>query len=86
MLGHDVPFLYCRKPGSDIPCRKIYDCWWQVFDIKSFMENNYSEETRKKVSSPPQEKMASLLDIIKEAQKNLRQDKTSNNNPRDEKE
>ncbi|MBN2050519.1 MAG: hypothetical protein JW760_08760 [Spirochaetales bacterium] len=27
MLGHQVPFSYCRKPGSEVSCSRIAGCW-----------------------------------------------------------
>ncbi|MFW5774683.1 MAG: hypothetical protein ACOCW2_00215 [Chitinivibrionales bacterium] len=67
-LGHQIAFSYCRKPGSDVPCRRIFDCWWERFDITAFMQTHYDEETLRKVTAPAQPKMASLAQIIKEAQ------------------
>ena len=69
MLGHELHFSYCRKPGSEIPCRKIFDCWWQAFDIKAFMEANYSRETLDQLLSPPKDRATSLLELIQQAQK-----------------
>jgi hypothetical protein len=69
MLGHDVPFSYCRQPGQEIPCRKIFDCWWEKFDIQTFIAENYSEEIREEITAPPKPKMLSLLELIEEARK-----------------
>ena len=33
LLGHEIHFGYCRAPGSELPCRKIFDCWFRIFDI-----------------------------------------------------
>ena len=67
MLGHDVPFSYCRQPGQEIPCRKIFDCWWETIDIQAFIANYYSEEVQKAIVQPPTPKMLSLLEIIEQA-------------------
>jgi hypothetical protein len=69
MLGHEVPFSYCRQPGQEVPCRKIFDCWWETFDIKKFIEENYSRETRAAILQPPKPKVLSLLEIIEQAGK-----------------
>jgi hypothetical protein len=69
MLGHEVTFSYCRHPGQDIPCRKIFDCWWETFDIRTFVTDNYTEEIRNTMIQPPKPKMLSLLEIIEEAQR-----------------
>lgn len=72
MLGHEVAFSYCRTPGSDVPCRKIYDCWWETFDVATFMKNHYDEETLGKITAPPPPKTATLLDLIEQAKRRCR--------------
>lgn len=67
MLGHPVQFSYCREPGQDTPCRKIFDCWWETFDIQSFMDTNYDEEIIAKITEPPKPKMSSLAELIQQA-------------------
>ena len=67
MLGHDVPFSYCRQPGKEIPCRKIFDCWWETLDIKAFIENHYSTAIQTAISAPPKPKVLSLLELIEQA-------------------
>lgn len=80
ILGHPINFSYCRKPGKKIPCRKIFDCWWETFDIKVFMEDNYDAETLLQIVSPHQEKMVSLFEIMKRAQERLSHKKNGNTN------
>jgi hypothetical protein len=70
MLGHDVPFTYCRQPGQEIPCRKIFDCWWETIDIRAFIAENYSPEVRNALNQPPTPKALSLLESIEQARKN----------------
>ena len=72
LLGHDVAFSYCRVPGQDTPCRKIFDCWWDSFDVGQFMESHYDAETLKRVLAPPKSKTASLVDLIERARKRAR--------------
>jgi len=67
MLGHEVSFLYCRAPGSRTPCRKIFDCWWEIFDIDSFMKSHFSKADIQKIVEPPPPKNVSLLDLIEQA-------------------
>ncbi|MBN1130168.1 MAG: hypothetical protein JXA71_14345 [Chitinispirillaceae bacterium] len=67
MLGNEVPFSYCRQPGQDIPCRKIYDCWWETIDIQAFVADNYSEDIRNAIVQPPKPKILSLMEIIEQA-------------------
>ena len=67
LLGHEVPFSYCRKPGSETFCRKLPDCWAEIIDIKSFIDSHYTEDQIRDALTPPQTKVASLIDLIKKA-------------------
>lgn len=69
MLGHDIAFSYCRAPGADIPCRKIFDCWWDTFDVMAFIRSHYGEEGIRRILVPPKEKVLTLADLIKKARK-----------------
>lgn len=68
MLGHHLTFEYCRKTAEGIPCRKIFDCWYNTFDIEKFMKANFSEDQIKAVLAPPKPKMTSLIELIQKAQ------------------
>jgi hypothetical protein len=70
MLGGEITFSYCRQPGQELPCRKIFDCWWEEFDITAFMTENFTEETRNSVTQPPKQKALSILEIVEQARKN----------------
>jgi hypothetical protein len=70
MLGHEVQFSYCRTTGGSSPCRKIFDCWWQTFDITKFMEECYTKEQLAEITSPPKPKMLSLFELIEQAKQN----------------
>jgi len=72
MLGHRIEFLYCRTAKEGIPCRKITDCWFENFNVKEFVDQNYSEEIKEKIFAPPVEKVASLLDLIEKARKTVK--------------
>jgi hypothetical protein len=69
MLGHEVPFSYCRQPGQEVPCRKMFDCWWETIDIKVFIAENYSQENQKTMTQPPKPKMLSILELVEQARK-----------------
>jgi len=69
MLGHTIAFSYCRSPGSELPCRKIFDCWWESFDVVAFIGEHYSEEDVRKIVEPPKEKMVNLADLIARARR-----------------
>jgi hypothetical protein len=68
MLGHDIRFAYCRRPGRELPCGKIFDCWWELFDVDGFMRSHYSEEQIERIAAPRQDKAATLVDLIRRAQ------------------
>lgn len=55
MLGHQVPFSYCRKPGSDTPCSRISGCWSAAINIDEYFsslppEDRLPEQPVKKLS------------------------------------
>ena len=68
MLGHDVHFGYCRAPGRELPCGKVFDCWWELFDVEAFVRAHYSQEDIARVLGPRQDKVATLVDLIRKAQ------------------
>jgi hypothetical protein len=69
-LGHIVQFQYCMECGDEeLPCSKIVDCWWECFDIIEYLKNCLSKEDfTRLVNTPKQPKVASLVDLIKQAQ------------------
>jgi hypothetical protein len=72
MLGHEVPFGYCRAPGRELPCRRVVDCWWEAFDVESFLRAHFSEEDLREMLAPPQHKVLSLVELIEQARKSAR--------------
>ena len=69
MLGHEVAFSYCRQPASPLPCRKIFDCWWETFDVKTFAASHFTAEDIDKSLAPRQDKRVSLVQLIEQAKK-----------------
>ena len=69
MLGHELPFSYCRKPGSEVFCRKIRDCWHADIEIDTFLTEHFSNEQIESALSPPRPKVSTLVDLIARAQK-----------------
>ena len=67
MLGHDVPFAYCRAPARELPCRKVFDCWWETFDVEGFVRAHFREEDIEAILAPPAPKVATLVDLIRRA-------------------
>lgn len=67
MLGHLVPFTYCRAPGTELPCRRITQCWHERIDIMSYLQEILSPEELEAVLSPPKQKVTQLLELIRKA-------------------
>ena len=68
-LGHEVPFSYCRAPGSAEPCRKILDCWWEIFEVEAFVRTHYGDEAIARIAQPLPNKVLSLVELIERARK-----------------
>ncbi len=51
-LGHEVAFAYCRRETAGKPCRLIINCWWEQFDVRSFLQAHLQEEDMAKLSVP----------------------------------
>ena len=69
LLGHSVPFSYCRILGNLLPCHKVLDCWHEIFDIQAYIHEFYSKEEIERFLAPPQPKINQILDLIKQARK-----------------
>jgi len=70
MLGHDVPLAYCRAPGSEIPCRRVFDCWWETFEVEAFVRAHYGAGVIAQILAPRQDKTATIVELIERARKN----------------
>jgi len=70
-LGHELTFGYCRQEAGRKPCRLILDCWWERFDVRSFLQANLPEEVMAQVeragAAPPPSKVLSLMEMIQQA-------------------
>ena len=75
MLGHEVSFSYCRQPASDLPCRKVFDCWWETFDVEAFIRAHFSDQHISRITQPRQDKMVSLVELIEQARSAGKQQK-----------
>ena len=81
-LGHPVRFSYCMQAAMDAsgagkPCNKIMDCWWETFDIQSFLKDTLSEADYAALlhKDPGNRRAASLFDALERALENKDQDK-----------
>lgn len=68
-LGHEVTFHYCRTQEGRTVCVRILDCWWEVFDVRGFLQEHlppqeFAELTHKK---PGRGKVHTLLELIERA-------------------
>ena len=75
-LGGDVAFGYCKVCGEgESPCFKVFDCWWECFDVVAHMQACLSPDAFEALSaSRPRPKMTSLVDLIRQAQARALQD------------
>lgn len=76
-LGHEVEFRYCMNHGeADRPCFKVLDCWWEVFDVESFLKANltgkqYGDLLARQV---PGNKVTSILELVEKAKQRTGKD------------
>jgi hypothetical protein len=74
-LGHELAFGYCRQETRGKPCRLILDCWWERFDVRSFLRANLPEEGMAQVEqaacAPPPLKVVSLADLVQQAKERI---------------
>ena len=75
-LGGEVAFGYCKVCGEEkTPCFKVFDCWWERFDVVGHMRACLSQEAFDVLSaSRPQPRMTNLVDLIRQAQARAAQD------------
>ena len=72
LLGHQVPFQYCRSSNGNLPCRKIMDCWWERgVEIETYLRENFTPgELNRSVYAKPKSKIASLIELMETAKRN----------------
>ena len=68
-LGHDIHFGYCRSPGAELPCRRVFDCWWESFNVEGFIRRHYSEQDIENILRPRTDKLTSILEILQKARR-----------------
>jgi hypothetical protein len=67
MLGHYIPFDYCRTQQNGNPCSKILDCYHERIPIREFIESHYSEKEREGLFKESAPKISSLIELIEKA-------------------
>jgi hypothetical protein len=65
MLGHVVPFSYCRTGTGEIPCSRIADCWHERIPVDGFLRSCYPPEVLRRIFARAPGKMESILEIVK---------------------
>ena len=72
-LGSPIPFRYCLISGEDDTiCWKILDCWWETFNVESYLKKNMSETEFNHLmarADKPKNKIGSILDIVEKVKK-----------------
>jgi hypothetical protein len=67
-LGHHLKFRYCREEQNGLPCRNTLGCWSEHFEVRSFLDEHFSEAQLQAAFKPSKPKMAALLELIQQAQ------------------
>lgn len=65
-LGGTVPFRYCMAPAEPTVCYKILDCWWEVFDVTSYLKSHLPEKDFRRLLEDRNRphRMESILDLV----------------------
>jgi len=72
MLGHTISFGYCRRTSGEQPCRKIFDCWFETFDVEKFAREYFTADQLAAILAPPKPRIASIIELIQKAQNTSR--------------
>ena len=72
ILGHHLRFSYCRSCQEGLPCFKILDCWFEKFDVRRFVEDNFSAEEIEHFLQAPKPKIQTLMTLIRQAQERIK--------------
>ena len=71
-MGSPVPFRFCRASENGRPCFKVFDCWWEAFDVADYFKERLSPEAFERLAHPaPPNKVASLVELIRQAQERV---------------
>ena len=75
-MGSDVGFPYCRTVGENgLPCWKVFDCWWEIFDVVADFKCRLDPETFERIANTqPKPKITSLLELVEQAKKRVAED------------
>lgn len=74
ILGHHLHFSYCRSLSEGYPCYKVLDCWFEKFDIRRFIHENFTDEEIERFLQAPKPKVQTLMTLIEEAKSRMKED------------
>jgi hypothetical protein len=81
MLGHLVPFHYCRTLNSGMPCRLVADCWHSAFDAPAWLREHFTGEQIARILAPAPPKVNSLLALIEKARQSAEESRPGPGQP-----
>ena len=59
-----------------LPCFKTLDCWFEHFLVEEYLRKELSPEEWERVfNKPPKSKMLSLVELVEEAKKRIKEEK-----------
>lgn len=73
-VGGEVNFKFCRTENKMSPCGWIAGCWQTRMDINKFLEDHYSNEELDRIFAPPKPKLESLVEMIEQAKKRIKEE------------
>jgi|GEM_PF-297917 len=78
-LGGTVEFSYCRCVGENgIPCWKVFDCWWEIFDVVAYFKGRLDKDTFDKiVNNRPKPKILSILELVEQTKARMNTDSST---------
>jgi hypothetical protein len=72
-LGSEINFEYCRiHAAQGQPCSSIIQCWWERFDVISFLNDNLTRDQLQALEQPQiKPKITKLMELIQEAKRRV---------------
>ncbi len=71
-LGHPIRFRYCLQADLERPCLKIFDCWWESFDIEAYLRDRLPPEVFAALrEAGPRSRIAALVEAAEAAQRRM---------------
>ncbi|MFB3788368.1 MAG: hypothetical protein ACE15F_18570 [bacterium] len=66
ILGGPVPFSYCRAMNSGLPCSRLMGCWNEHLDIRTYLQDNFTEEEIGRVfAQPAPGRMGTIFEVLR---------------------